>query len=133
MDQALNQKIDTFIAANKEQILADIAALVAIDSVEGQPEPGAPFGPGPKAALEKTLELAEGMGLATRNCENYIGYAELPGTEPEKYLAAICHVDVVPAGNGWSADPSRCACRRIGCWAAVWRMIKALWWRSSMR
>ena len=45
------------------------------------------------------------MGLATRNCENYIGYAELPGTEPEKYLAAICHVDVVPAGNGWSADP----------------------------
>ena len=105
MDQALNQKIDTFIAANKEQILADIAALVAIDSVEGQPEPGAPFGPGPKAALEKTLELAEGMGLATRNCENYIGYAELPGTEPEKYLAAICHVDVVPAGNGWSADP----------------------------
>ena len=105
MDQALNQKIDTFIAANKEQILADIAALVAIDSVEGQPEPGAPFGPGPKAALEKTLELAEGMGLATRNCENYIGYAELPGTEPEKYLAAICHVDIVPAGNGWSADP----------------------------
>ena len=105
MDQALNQKIDRFIEANKEQILADIAALVAIDSVEGQPQPGAPFGPGPKAALEKTLELAAGMGLATRNCEDYIGYAELPGADPEKYLAAICHVDVVPAGNGWSADP----------------------------
>ena len=28
MDQALNQKIDAFIAANKEQILEDIAALV---------------------------------------------------------------------------------------------------------
>lgn len=105
MDQALNQKIDRFIEANKEQILADIAALVAIDSVEGQPQPGAPFGPGPKAALEKTLELAAGMGLVTRNCEDYIGYAELPGADPEKYLAAICHVDVVPAGNGWSADP----------------------------
>ena len=34
MDQALNQKIDAFIAANKEQILEDIAALVAINSVE---------------------------------------------------------------------------------------------------
>ena len=32
MDQALNQKIDAFIAANKEQILEDIAALVAINS-----------------------------------------------------------------------------------------------------
>ena len=36
------------------------------------------------------------MGLATRNCENYIGYAELAGKDPEKYLATICHVDVVP-------------------------------------
>ena len=36
MDQALNQKIDAFIAANKEQILQDIAALVAINSVEGE-------------------------------------------------------------------------------------------------
>ena len=72
MDQALNQKIDAFIAANKEQILEDIAALVAINSVEGTPTEEAPFGEGPRAALDKTLELAAGMGLATRNCENYI-------------------------------------------------------------
>ena len=105
MDQALNQKIDAYIAENKEQLLQDIAALVAIDSVEGTPEEGAPFGAGPRAALDKTLELAAGMGFATRNCENYIGYAELAGADPEKYLATICHVDVVPEGNGWTADP----------------------------
>ena len=105
MDQALNQKIDAFIAANKEQILEDIAALVAINSVEGTPTEEAPFGEGPRAALDKTLELAAGMGLSTRNCENYIGYAELAGADPEKYLATICHVDVVPVGNGWSQDP----------------------------
>ena len=105
MDQALNQKIDAFIAANKEQLLKDIAALVAINSVESTPAEGAPFGLGARAALDKTLELAAGMGLATRNCENYIGYAELAGADPEKYLATICHVDVVPEGNGWSDDP----------------------------
>ena len=105
MDQALNQKIDAYIAENKEQLLQDIAALVAIDSVEGTPEEGAPFGAGPRAALDKTLELAAGMGFATRNCENYIGYAELAGADPEKYLATICHVDVVPAGPGWNTDP----------------------------
>ena len=105
MDQALNQKIDAFIAANKEKILQDIAALVAINSVEGEPAEGAPYGVGPRAALDKTLELAAGMGFATRNCENHIGYAELAGADPEKYLATICHVDVVPEGNGWTADP----------------------------
>ena len=105
MDQALNQKIDGYIAENKEQLLKDLAALVAIDSVEGEPAEGAPFGVGPRAALDKTLEIAAGMGLATRNCENYIGYAELAGADPEKYLATICHVDVVPVGNGWTADP----------------------------
>ncbi|MFR9066944.1 MAG: hypothetical protein ACLVJH_08540 [Faecalibacterium prausnitzii] len=69
------------------------------------PEEGAPFGAWLSAALDKTLELAAGMGFATRNCENYIGYAELAGADPEKYLATICHVDVVPVGNGWTADP----------------------------
>ena len=58
MDQGLNRKIDAYIAENKEQLLQDIAALVAIDSVEGTPEEGAPFGKGPRAALDKTLELA---------------------------------------------------------------------------
>ena len=105
MQEALNQKIDAFIAANKEQLLKDIAALVSINSVEGTPEEGAPYGAGPRAALDKTLELAAGMGLATRNCEGHIGYAELAGADAEKYLATICHVDVVPVGNGWTADP----------------------------
>ena len=99
MDQELNQKIDAFIEANKEQLLDDIAALVAINSVQSEPAEGAPFGAGSRAALDKTLELAEKMGLATRNCEGYIGYAELPGADPDKYLATICHVDVVPAGE----------------------------------
>ena len=64
MDQELNQKIDAFIEANKEQMLQDIAELVAINSVEAQPAEGAPFGQGPRAALDKALELAGRMGLA---------------------------------------------------------------------
>lgn len=105
MDKNLTAKIDAFIAANRSAILKDIAALVAINSVQTAAEPEAPFGPGVKAALEKTLEIAGRLGLATRNCENRLGYAELPGREKDKYLATICHVDVVPEGNGWDADP----------------------------
>ena len=36
MQEALNQKIDAFIAANKEQLLKDIAALVSINSEIGR-------------------------------------------------------------------------------------------------
>ena len=44
-----------------------IAALVAVNSVEGTPEEGAPFGAGPRAALDKTLELAAEMCIRDRH------------------------------------------------------------------
>ena len=105
MNQELNQKIDAFIEANRAQLLDDIAALVAVNSVESAPAEGAPFGAGARKALDTTLAIAERMGLAVHNCEGYIGYAELPGADPDKYLATICHVDVVPAGEGWAGSP----------------------------
>ena len=96
--------IDLFIEENKENILRDIARLVAVPSIEGEPEEGAPFGKEPEKALELGLEIAEELGLKTRNCEHYIGYAELPG-ESEKYIATVTHLDVVPVGEGWTKSP----------------------------
>lgn len=103
--QQWENAVDAFIERNKQNILRDIGRLVAVPSVEGAPEPGAPFGPGPKAALEKALEIAGELGLAVHNCEDKIGWAELPGAEPDKYIATITHLDVVPTGNGWDGDP----------------------------
>ena len=40
--------IDAFVEENRDNILRDITRLVTVPSVEGAPEPGAPFGPGPK-------------------------------------------------------------------------------------
>lgn len=103
--QQWENAVDAFIEQNKQNILRDIGRLVAVPSVEGTPEPGAPFGPGPKAALEEALKIAGELGLAVRNCEGKIGWAELPGAEPDKYIATITHLDVVPTGNGWDGDP----------------------------
>ena len=64
MEKELLQKVDAFIEANKQAIVDDIAALVAVDSVQSAPAPGAPFGKGAKRALEVTLEIAERLGLA---------------------------------------------------------------------
>ena len=97
-------EVDAFCAENRENVIASIKRLVDIPSVESAPEPGKPYGPGPAAALEEGLKMAEEMGLATHNSENKIGWAELTG-ETDKQIATITHVDVVPEGNGWTGDP----------------------------
>lgn len=103
MNAELSRDIDTFIAENEADIFKNIARLVAIDSVEGEPKPGAPFGEGPARALKEALALCEELGLEAVNCEDMIGYAQIG--EGEDYLATITHLDVVPTGDGWSSDP----------------------------
>lgn len=98
--------IDAFAEANRDAILRDVTRLCAVPSVEGTPEPGAPFGKGPRAALDKGLEIAAELGLDTHNADGYIGWAQTgPIADGQKFLATITHVDVVPEGNGWDADP----------------------------
>ena len=74
--------IDAFAEQNRDNILRDITRLVAVPSVEGTPEPGAPFGAGPRAALDKALEIAGELGLDTFNADGYIGWAETGRTPP---------------------------------------------------
>ena len=80
--------IDAFVEGNRDNILRDITRLVAVPSVEGTPEPGAPFGPGPKAALAKALEIADELGLDTFNADSYIGWAE---TQDCRRSEVPCH------------------------------------------
>ena len=47
--------IDAFAENNRDNILRDITRLVAVPSVEGTPEPGAPFGKGPKRSAERRV------------------------------------------------------------------------------
>ncbi|MGD9559438.1 MAG: Sapep family Mn(2+)-dependent dipeptidase [Oscillospiraceae bacterium] len=102
-DRELLEKIDDFIALNEEKIVADIARLVAVPSVLAPAAPGAPFGPAVRQALDVALDIAAGMGLDTCDGDGYVGWASLPGEE-RGHIATIAHVDVVPAGEGWSGD-----------------------------
>ena len=105
MENKWNERIDQFVQAQRENILRDIGRLVAVPSVEGPAAPGAPFGPGPRAALDEALAIADELGLTPGEGEGHIGWADVPGAEKEQYLATITHLDVVPEGNGWDADP----------------------------
>ena len=103
MEDILRRDIDRFVGENTEAIKRDIARLVAINSVEGEPSEDAPFGPGPRDALKLGLQIARELGLGAVDCEGRIGYAALG--EGEKYLATITHLDVVPVADGWTGDP----------------------------
>ena len=107
MNEELHRDIEAFVSENEEAIFADIAKLVSFNSENAPALPGKPFGEGAAAALEAALEIARGMGLAAENCEGMIGYAQLGegGRDCKQYLATITHLDVVPVGEGWSADP----------------------------
>lgn len=87
----------------RDDILRDLAKLIAVPSVCTHPLPGKPFGEAPAQALECILSMAKNMGFETENTDNYAG-AVYYGTGTE-YVDVLAHVDVVPAGDGWDTDP----------------------------
>lgn len=91
------------IEENKAQFYQDLDQVMQVKSVKGTPEPQAPFGKGPKKALETVMALAEKYGFETAIINDAVGYAQW-GDEKE-HIGVVGHLDVVPAGEGWSFPP----------------------------
>lgn len=87
----------------KDEIIKAIQESVAINSIKGEPEPDAPYGKGPKAALDHALALGEKLGFRTGNSGNRVGWIEYG--EGEEMVAVLGHLDVVPLGDGWKYPP----------------------------
>jgi len=85
-----------------EQTVQAIRSLVQVDSSLSDPLPGAPFGQGAAECLRRFLSLAEELGFETNCYDNYAGEV-IFGTGKE--FAVLCHLDVVPAGDGWTKAP----------------------------
>lgn len=103
----MNEKIREHIYSNRQRLLAVLEELVAVRSVKGDPAPGAPFGTGPRAALDKMLGLCRNAGFETKNCYDVVGTADLCPDGEFPALGILCHLDVVPAADqkGWKTDP----------------------------
>lgn len=88
----------------RDSILEELQELIAIPSVlseEGAPD--APFGRDVKRALDWFLAQGEKRGYETKNVADVAGHIEV-GSGKE-LLGILGHVDVVPAGAGWTKDP----------------------------
>lgn len=84
----------------KDDMIASIQQNMRIESVRGESAPGAPYGEGPKAALDDVLALGEKLGFRIGQADNRVGWIEYG--EGEEMVGILGHVDVVPAGDGWT-------------------------------
>ena len=85
-----------------DDIVKNISQIVAIDSSQAPAQEGKPFGNGAAQALDYFLSLASYLGFETKNYDNYVGEVAFGNGED---FAVLAHLDVVPAGSGWTHAP----------------------------
>ncbi|APX72991.1 M20 family metallopeptidase [Companilactobacillus allii] len=97
----------TFITDKvQNDAIHELSKVIAVPSYCEEAGENEPFGPGPKKALEKVLEIAESIGFTTHiDPKGYYGYADIG--EGDQIFGLVCHMDVVPAGNidAWNTEP----------------------------
>ncbi|TFD98172.1 dipeptidase PepV [Jeotgalibacillus sp. R-1-5s-1] len=89
----------------RDEIIQELQGLIAIPSVlnEDDATDDAPLGTEVKRALSYLLDAGERDGFTAKNVGNLAGHLEMG--QGDDLLGILCHVDVVPAGNGWTYDP----------------------------
>lgn len=93
------------VEKRKDELIRNTQQLLHIKSLldEENATEDAPLGEGVKEALEFMLQLGEKDGFISKNVGNLAGHLELG--QGEDLLGILCHVDVVPEGDGWTSDP----------------------------
>ncbi|MCM3237326.1 dipeptidase PepV [Heyndrickxia oleronia] len=93
------------VLKRKEDLIKDLQGILKIKSVldEENSAPNAPLGQGVKDALQYLLDLGEKDGFTAKNVGDLAGHLEMG--DGKDLLGILCHVDVVPEGDGWSVDP----------------------------
>ncbi len=94
------------VSKRKEAIMKDLVGLIQINSELTTFDPNrkhAPFGEGIDEALTYMLNIGKRDGFTTLNADHYAGHIEYG--QQDEYVGMVGHLDVVPAGSGWSYPP----------------------------
>jgi len=96
---------DRIIEDQRQGMVDTLRAWVRIPSLKDEPAPNAPFGPKLREMLDKTLADCKSLGFEVNDIDGYAGDASLGEGSDEDALAILAHVDIVPAGDGWTREP----------------------------
>lgn len=90
--------------AHETEFLAHLKTVLKIPSVNGHKTFQAPFGIGPKRALETVLNIAKQWGFETFQVADCVGWVEYGPKTPD-YFAILGHLDVVDVTDDWQYPP----------------------------
>ena len=91
------------VLLQKDQMIRSLQENIRIPSVQGEPAPGAPYGIEIRKSLDHALETAKALGFSVTDMDGQMGWCEYG--EGEEMVAVLGHLDVVPAGEGWTVAP----------------------------
>lgn len=96
-------KLKEAVRSYEDALLKSLQESIRIPSVEGESTEQYPSGEAVQQCLEHALKTAEDLGFAVTDLDHYVGWCEYG--EGEEMVAVLGHLDVVPAGEGWTVDP----------------------------
>ncbi|MEG2625000.1 MAG: dipeptidase PepV [Christensenella sp.] len=95
--------LDFSLAPRKDEMVEALCHILSIKSVKSAPQGNMPYGKGVFDVLIKTLNLAEKLDFDSVNFFSNLGYVEYG--DGDELFAIVTHLDVVPAGEGWTVPP----------------------------
>lgn len=116
-ERAMLERAGRWLEGHRAEFEDTLARWVAVPSVcdESHPIDGRPLGEAVARMFDIAAEDIEAMGLCVQRHEGYAISAaieggasrpDLPVGGPEE-IALVGHLDVVPAGDGWTREPFR--------------------------
>ncbi len=93
--------VNQWLAGERQNYIDDLIEAISIPSVATPGEGGYTFGTECARMLDWMLEKGKALGLETENDEYYCGSLIYRGSG-DKEAAYVGHLDVVPAGAGWT-------------------------------
>lgn len=93
------------VAKRKDELIKETQRFLEIESVlsEKEGKQTAPFGEGIEQSLQFLLHKGKSDGFVVKNVDHYAGHIEYG--DGNELVGVLCHVDVVPAGDGWTSPP----------------------------
>ncbi|MDO4292346.1 MAG: Sapep family Mn(2+)-dependent dipeptidase [Eubacteriales bacterium] len=105
MDNELYKRVSDWFDDHREAMVRDIERLVRIPSVSEPSEEQPPFGQACRDCMDEMLAMGREHGFSTENYDYYAGSIGGETKDWDNMIGLWNHLDVVPAGNGWSQDP----------------------------
>lgn len=85
------------------EMIEALQKLVSFQSIAKEEGPEYPYGKEVCGAKEYVLELAKSFGMRVEDVPGKYAYIEIG--EGPRLIGILSHLDVVPAGDGWTQDP----------------------------